>query len=129
MPIGIHPIELLFFLLISVFSLWMLVDCLINTSRKDTQKVLWCLLILFAPILGAILYLLIGRSKKNVASPLPQGASVQESQPRQPYSQGYHAQQMSPQLGIQPPLPAQPIYEQYEQPRAAYLEQPQQDAP
>ena len=125
---GFHPLEILV-LLTTAFWLWMLIDCLFNKSLRGTQKVLWLLLIFFTHMIGAIVYFIIGRSKKNVASQLPQGALIQESQSCQPYSQGYHAQQMSPQSGIQPTPPAQPIYEQYEQPRAAYPEPPQQDAP
>jgi len=122
-----HPLEILA-LLTTAFWLWMLIDCLFNKSLRGTQKVLWLLLILFTHIIGAIVYIIIGRSKKNVVSQPPQGASVQESQPHQPYSQGYHAQQMSSQAGIQPTPPAHPTYEQYEQPRATYPEPPQQDA-
>jgi hypothetical protein len=63
--IEIIPIAIIL-LLISVFWLWMLVDCILNKSLKGTPKVLWFLLILFTHIIGAILYALIGRSKKRV---------------------------------------------------------------
>ena len=71
MAIGIHlsaiiPIVIIL-LLISVFWLWMLVDCSLNKSLKGTQKVLWFLFILFTHIIGAILYALIRRSKKRAS--------------------------------------------------------------
>lgn len=70
MATGIHLIEIIpiviILLLISVFWLWMLVDCCLNKSLKGIQKVFWFLFILFTHIIGAILYALIGRSKKRV---------------------------------------------------------------
>lgn len=125
---GFHLIDMLIFLLATAFWFWMLVDCIVNKSLRDAQKVLWFLLIFFTHILGAIVYFFIGRPKKNMVYEPYQGARIQESQPDQPYSQGYQAQQTySPPSGIQPAPPAQSIYEQYEQPRAVYPEQSQQD--
>lgn len=55
--ISFHPIETPVILLISVFWLWMLVDCLFNKSLREKQKGLWLfltLLILFTHILGPL---------------------------------------------------------------------------
>ena len=58
--------ELIFILLISfaVIALWIIVitDVLVN-KFKGKNKVLWILIILFLPVLGAILYLTIGRKQ------------------------------------------------------------------
>ena len=44
-----------------VFWLWMLVDCMAG-NRPTTDKVLWFVLILFFPVLGSLIYFLVGRS-------------------------------------------------------------------
>ena len=129
--ISILIILTLFTLLLfaTAFWIWMLVDCLLNKSLRDTQQVLWFLLILFTHIPGAIVYFFIGRVKKYMVNQPYQRVFVQGSQPRQPYSQGYQAQQASSQEGIRPVPPVQPPYEeQYEQPRATYPELPPQEA-
>ncbi len=79
-----HIIELPLLLLPTVFWLWMLVDCGLNTSLRASHKFLWLLLIFFTHILGAIAYFFIARPKKNAASQFSQGAPTQESQPQQP---------------------------------------------
>ncbi len=62
-----HIIELPFIvipvLLAIVFWLWMLRDCLYNTSLRGTYKFLWLLVIFFAHLIGAIAYFIIERSK------------------------------------------------------------------
>ncbi len=75
-----HIIELPLLLLPTVFWLWMLVDCGLNTSLRGFHKFLWLLLIFFTHILGAIAYFFIERPKKNAASQPSQEASVQEPQ-------------------------------------------------
>jgi len=47
---GFHIITLI----ATAFWLWMLVDCLLNRTLRDTRKVLWFLLILFTHILGPL---------------------------------------------------------------------------
>ena len=128
MPLfGFHLIELPI-LLLSVFWLWMLMDCLFNKSLRGTQKAFWLIIILCTHLIGAIIYFFVGRPKKNVGYQQSQGASAQQYQPDQPYSQGYQAQQTySSQSGVPPASPAEPIYEQYDQPRATYPELPQQE--
>ncbi|WP_201386394.1 PLD nuclease N-terminal domain-containing protein [Ktedonobacter sp. SOSP1-85] len=69
MPFGVHPLTLvlLFPLLLSAFWIWMLIDCILNKTIKDSQKLLWFLLILFTHIIGALLYVLIGRSPQKAS--------------------------------------------------------------
>tara|TARA_Y100000310_G_C20646620_1_gene797013 strand:- start:344 stop:817 length:474 start_codon:yes stop_codon:yes gene_type:complete len=58
------PITMVLFCLFIVVSvvvlwIWALIDCL--RSKKDTaEKLLWIVIILFFPFIGALLYLLIG---------------------------------------------------------------------
>jgi hypothetical protein len=59
--------EMLFilFLFVLPFALWIiaLIDCLKSDFEKD-GKVIWVLVIVFLPILGSLLYLMIGRGQK-----------------------------------------------------------------
>ena len=47
----------------TVFTIWMLVDVLIS-NKETNEKILWVLVILFANLLGAIIYFFVGRSKR-----------------------------------------------------------------
>jgi phospholipase D-like protein len=40
-----------------------------KSSKDMTTKLLWCLLILFAPVLGLIIYFLFGRGGSPLAKP------------------------------------------------------------
>lgn len=48
-------------LLLSGLSLWALIDCAVRPFTNNGQKVLWIIAILVAPLLGSILYFLLGR--------------------------------------------------------------------
>jgi uncharacterized membrane protein YphA (DoxX/SURF4 family) len=50
-----------FGLLVLVFWVWMLIDCLMR--RKFEDKLVWILVLLFLNVLGAILYYLLVKSK------------------------------------------------------------------
>jgi len=54
---------LLVVVLIFVFWIWMLIDCIKNTRLTDTERVVWVLVIIFLHALGALIYLLAGRNK------------------------------------------------------------------
>jgi hypothetical protein len=45
------------------FWLWMLIHAITNKGLKDTEKLLWVLLIVFVGFLGPILYFFIGKPK------------------------------------------------------------------
>lgn len=45
----------------TIFWIWMLVDDLISNKPAD-QKILWFLVIFFLHVLGALIYLFVGRS-------------------------------------------------------------------
>jgi predicted transporter len=54
---------LLLGILIVVFWIWMLVDCIQNQSLSSTEKIVWVLVILFLHALGALIYYLVGRRR------------------------------------------------------------------
>jgi hypothetical protein len=50
-------------LLIFIFWLWMLIECIMNKALTSTEKLIWVLVIIFLNGLGALLYFFIGRGK------------------------------------------------------------------
>ena len=48
-------------ILLTIFWIWMLVDCLTNASINGTEKVVWVLVIVFTHFLGALIYYFVGR--------------------------------------------------------------------
>ncbi|WP_187264551.1 PLD nuclease N-terminal domain-containing protein [Pontibacter beigongshangensis] len=62
---GNEILLLLFFLGIpAILWLWALVDLLRSDFKNSTNKLIWVIPIIFLPVLGALLYLLIGRGQK-----------------------------------------------------------------
>ncbi|MBB6609960.1 PLDc_N domain-containing protein [Pontibacter sp. Tf4] len=65
---GLAAQELLFILLFFAvpFGLWLgaLIDLLRSNFTDSITKLIWLVTIIFVPVLGAILYLLIGRKQK-----------------------------------------------------------------
>jgi len=55
--------EFIFGILILIFDVAAIVDA-IRSKISIEKKILWILLILFLPVLGMILYFLLGRSEK-----------------------------------------------------------------
>jgi hypothetical protein len=67
---GIIGLFLLLFLgtiglLLFVFWIWMLIDAIQNKGLTDGEKIGWVLAIVLLHFLGGLLYLLIGRPKRN----------------------------------------------------------------
>ena len=52
-------------LLACIFWIWMLIDAIQNKGLTDGEKIGWVLAIVFLHFLGGLLYLLIGRPKRN----------------------------------------------------------------
>jgi Phospholipase_D-nuclease N-terminal len=52
-------------LLLFAFWIWMLIDAIQNKGLTDGEKIGWVLAIVFLHFLGGLLYLLIGRPKRN----------------------------------------------------------------
>ena len=45
------------------FWLWMLIHSITNKGLRDTEKILWVILIIFLPFLGSLIYFFVGRPK------------------------------------------------------------------
>jgi hypothetical protein len=56
----------LFALLVFIFWLWMLIDCIKNNRLDSTQKIIWVLVIVFLNGLGALIYFFAGRGKGSI---------------------------------------------------------------
>jgi hypothetical protein len=64
---GIGPVEwfiILVALLGSVVWIWALVDCLLHEPAQANTKLIWIIVIVFTHLVGAILYLLLRRSRR-----------------------------------------------------------------
>lgn len=44
--------------------IWALVDIINSRFREDTTKIIWCLLVIFLPFIGTLLYFVIGREQR-----------------------------------------------------------------
>jgi hypothetical protein len=51
-----------------VVWLWDLIDAIGNPSLSGNEKLIWILVIIFLNVLGAILYLLIGRGRRAASA-------------------------------------------------------------
>jgi hypothetical protein len=61
---GVGGLEILLLFVIPVILwFWALIDCL-KSNFSGSNKLIWILLIIFLPVLGPILYLLIGRGQR-----------------------------------------------------------------
>lgn len=47
----------------SIFWLWMLIDCLKRDFKKDSDKILWALVIFFLHFVGAVIYYFVVRAE------------------------------------------------------------------
>lgn len=61
---GGREIIILIFLFIIALPFFALVDVLRSDFKDGTTKLIWVILILFAPFLGPLLYFAIGRNQK-----------------------------------------------------------------
>ncbi|MBX6379411.1 phospholipase D-like protein [Thermoflavifilum aggregans] len=66
------PFGVLFIVLIVLFCLfllliwiWTLVDILRSRFDSDTTKLIWVIVIIFLPVLGVILYWIVGREQRQ----------------------------------------------------------------
>jgi hypothetical protein len=57
---GAMGVAVIIILILSIFWIWMLIDCLVSTLPPG-EKILWFLVIFFLHIIGALLYFFIGR--------------------------------------------------------------------
>jgi hypothetical protein len=68
---GIGSTELVFILaavvigvLGIIFWIWMLVDCALNEPSEGNDKIVWIIIIVFAQLIGAIIYFFARRPKR-----------------------------------------------------------------
>ncbi len=57
----------IFWIVTSIFWLWMLVDCITNASLRGVEKIIWLLVVIFLHFLGALLYFFIARGGRASA--------------------------------------------------------------
>lgn len=57
-------IVFIFILLPSIFWIIALIDILKSDFRDTNGKIIWALVVIFLPVIGSILYFLIGKSQK-----------------------------------------------------------------
>ena len=50
-------------ILLTIFWIWMLVDCLMNPALEGTEKLVWVLVIIFLHALGALIYYFVVKNK------------------------------------------------------------------
>jgi hypothetical protein len=66
MPGGGELMSVIFVLFIPVLLwLWALIDTLRSDFTNSSSKLIWILLIIILPVLGAIIYLIVGRQQKE----------------------------------------------------------------
>ena len=51
-------------LLSCAFWIWMLISAIQNKGLNDTERICWVLVIVFLHFIGALIYLVVGHSKK-----------------------------------------------------------------
>lgn len=49
---------------VTTLFLWALIDLLKSSFKASNTKLMWVLILLFIPLLGSVLYLIIGRKQK-----------------------------------------------------------------
>jgi hypothetical protein len=129
----------IFSLLSTLFMIWMLIDCIRNTTLR--HKWVWFMFILFTNIVGATVYFFTRGPWPKVHRWAQQTPPVYQPPPPAPrpareiyptYEQGYQAQKQeqypertfSEQDYEQPSYSAPPLQPQYEEPQIAYPEEP-----
>lgn len=70
----LNPFPWLFFLMVrgmdgimvvaAIFWIWVLVDCLIKEPAEGNDRLVWVLVILLAPLIGALLYYFVRRPER-----------------------------------------------------------------
>ena len=66
---GFGLIVLAAVLFLFIFWLWMLVDCLKRDFKRDADKIVWIIVLIFLHLLGAIVYYFVVKvAIKNVAA-------------------------------------------------------------
>ena len=51
-------------ILIAIFWLWALVDCIVKEPSEGNDKIVWTIFIIFVPFVGALLYYFVRRPER-----------------------------------------------------------------
>lgn len=65
--LGIGGPELVIILIPLALVIFCIVDILRSNFKDSTTKLLWVLIVLFAPLIGSLIYLVMGRNQKITA--------------------------------------------------------------
>ena len=49
-------------LITTIFWIWMIIDCVGNSSLTGTTKIVWLLVVILLPLLGSLLYFFFARN-------------------------------------------------------------------
>ncbi len=132
-------ISQIFSVLTTLFMIWMLIDCVRNTTLR--HKWIWFLFILFTNFVGALVYFFARGPWPKVYRWSQQTTPIYQPPPPAPkprqeiyptYMQGYQAQRQEQPSGSrfaeqeyeQPLYSAPALQPQYEEPQIAYPEEP-----
>ncbi|WP_367275742.1 PLDc N-terminal domain-containing protein [Marivirga sp.] len=62
---GISGLGIIFLLFLPLLLIiWAIVDLTKSNFKDDTSKIIWAIFIIFMPFLGAVAYLIFGRTQK-----------------------------------------------------------------
>jgi hypothetical protein len=62
---GLAGVIMIFFVVLPLILLvWALIDILRSNFKDSATKLVWIIVVIFVPLIGAILYLVLGRSQK-----------------------------------------------------------------
>ncbi|HYK84102.1 MAG TPA: PLD nuclease N-terminal domain-containing protein [Ktedonobacteraceae bacterium] len=49
---------------VTIFWIWVLIDCVTKESSEGNDRIVWLLIILFAPVIGVLLYYFVRRPER-----------------------------------------------------------------
>ena len=58
-------IMLIIFMAMTVFWLWMLVDCVTKETNEGNERLVWIIIIVFTHFIGALIYYFLRRPKRR----------------------------------------------------------------
>lgn len=64
---GLGGTALTLLLIASIFWIWALIDCATNPKLQQGEKLIWLLVIFFFHLLGALIYVVAGRTRRLTA--------------------------------------------------------------
>jgi hypothetical protein len=67
---GLGAFALILAIVGGLFWLWMLIDALTNSRLDSTMRIVWAAVIFFFPLIGALVYLFVGRKGNSAARPV-----------------------------------------------------------